>query len=113
MLVGVHKTKHSVNVLTAEFHCSEESISFNYVLEESFRSLSLGAPHWFVLGSLELFSGSLSSREHATAPGLLSAALLGHGTSQRKLRNTTGESREGIKDKDIGREGKNGISGRK
>lgn len=42
--------------------------------------------------------GSLSSREHAIAPGLLSAALLGCGTSQRTLINTTDESGEGVKD---------------
>lgn len=103
MPVGVHNTEVSVNVLIAEFHCSKRNISFNYVLEESFKSLSespltRGSTLWFVLGSLELISGSLSSREHAIALGLLSAALPGHSSTQRKLINTTDESREGIKD---------------
>lgn len=103
MPVGVHNTNLSVNVLIAEFCCSKENISFNYILEESSKSpsefpLTRGSTLWFVLGSLELFSGSLSSREHAIALGLLSAALLGRGSSQRKLINTIYESREGIKD---------------
>lgn len=114
MPVGVHNTKLSVNVLIAEFHCSKGNINFNYVLEESLEFLSLGAAHWFVLGSLELLSDSLSSREHAMALGLLSAALLGQGTSQRKLLNTMEESREGIKDeKRLVEKEKNGVSGSK
>lgn len=90
MLVVVHNTKLSVNVLIAEFHCSKKDISFNYVLEELFKFCHSGL-HAVVCTGLTV--ALLSSREHTTAPGLLSAALLGCGTSQRKLVNTTDEKR--------------------
>lgn len=90
MLVGVHNTKLSVNVLIAEFHCSKEDISFNYILEELFKFCHSGLHAVVCTG---LTGALLSSREHTIAPGLLSAALLGCGTSQRKLVNTTDEKR--------------------
>ena len=53
---------------------------------------------WFVLGLLELFSGSHVSRELVAALGLFSASVLWHGSRQMKLINAIDESGQGIKD---------------
>lgn len=63
MLVGVHNTKLSVNALIAEFLCCKENINFNYVLEESFKSLSLGAPHCGLCWAHRSSSRALSAAE--------------------------------------------------